>query len=1094
MEIIPWLFDTYPTPVWPVTFLGWMGWFVFLCLGVWIIWKFRRIQPPWNLRNWGIFAGLAILIIVTNLFVGVRLPVGSTLPLPDIPQEPRGPAIMLFSAVPLLLAGALLGPVAAAALGFIAGVLRFLWDTHSIFSPLEMAMVGVLFSLAISQRYRTRPFIILREPLPASLVFSLLYAPVFIIGAYLASSGSMAARLDYALAGVSLRVVAQGIELILAGLIMQILLVALPLSWRRHLPLQPSPAERSLEARFLLGTGTLIILLLLFLLAGDWLVAGAAAREMLRDRLRSTAEMSSQSVPFFIETGQNLASQATKKAQLATAVGEDLSLLLEEQIQSVSYFDQLLVFDLSRNMLGSFSAAAGTQTDLFPEEIAGLTLAFDGVLSQVYAIPPNIPGKDQSARVSFIMAIIDPKTAQPARVLVARTSLAINPFSLPLLNSLRSVSELGGNAVLLDENGRILYHPVSSQVMSMYSGQLKTEPLFFDETAPNGTRNLVYFQPVIGNAWAVALTVPAQQAQQIALKIAAPLSVMILVLTIVALISLRLGLKGITTSLQMLAIETVHISQGQLDHGLVVDGVDEVGQLRRSFEQMRVSLRARLAELNLLLLVSRGVASSLDVKDAVQPVMEAVLSTGASAVRVVMPALEDETWQSQTSILALGPCKELYARFDDQVNSFLGQRDRVFVVDALGALRIVSGSNESAPVSLFAILLRHENRKFGILWAGYDHAHQFSDSDERFLTTLAGQAALAASNHHLFRSAEVGRQRLAAIVASTPDPVLVIDQFDRLLLANPAAAQVLGSALETGKGQPIEKVIQQETLLDIFKAAPVDKLSTEVILPGNRVYLATASPVIADNRPVGRVCVLRDITYFKELDTMKTEFVNTVSHDLRSPLTLMRGYGTMLGMVGTLNEQQQSYVKKIVSGVESMSRLVNTLLDLGRVEAGVGLQLEMLPLLELIEQVIGPLQLLAVQKNIEFLVTTPKNTQPLIEADRVLFQQAIYNLVENAIKYTSQGGRVAVRLHIAGGDMLFEVHDNGIGIDVFDQPRLFEKFYRGNQREARQQKGSGLGLAIVKTVADHHSGKVWLESQLGKGSTFFFQVPLRQSK
>jgi len=137
---------------------------------------------------------------------------------------------------------------------------------------------------------------------------------------------------------------------------------------------------------------------------------------------------------------------------------------------------------------------------------------------------------------------------------------------------------------------------------------------------------------------------------------------------------------------------------------------------------------------------------------------------------------------------------------------------------------------------------------------------------------------------------------------------------------------------------------------------------------------------------------------------------------------------------------------------------------------------------------------LAGQKNIELTVSTPKNTMPLIQADQALFQQAMYNLIENAIKYTPKGGRVDVRMKIDGDGLLFEVQDSGIGIAPIDQPRLFEKFYRGGQREAREQKGSGLGLAIVKSIAERHGGKVWLESQLGKGSTFFLQAPLRQPR
>jgi len=1093
MNIILWLLDTNPAPIWPVTFPGWLGWFILLGLVVWILQAWRQMQMPWNGRNLATFSVLLIFVFLSNLFLGLRLPVGSALSLPNIPQEPHGPALMLLSLVPVLLAGGILGPFAAALLGFVAGIIRFLWDTNSFFTVLEFPLLGILFSLAVRQRYRTRTYTLLREPFIAALCLALIYAPIFIINAFwAASSDSIAARLDYALAGVVYSTLARAGELLLAGLFAQVMVFAFPASWGRRLPVQPSPAELSLETRFLLGTGTIIIVLLLALLAGDWYVAGAAARDVLHSRLKSTAELSSQSVPFLLETGQNLAIQTAQRPELAVAQGEALSVVLGEQIRFVPYFDQLLVFDNSKKLIAGYPAGSPTQFNIFPQETAGLDLAFSGVISQIYTIPPS--QADQPARISFITAVADSVTGQFQRAIIARTNLAINPLAQPLLTSLKSVADQGGSGILLDEDGRILYHPVSTQVMSLYTGQKNNEPTFYDDTAPNGTRNLVYYQPVAGRSWAVVLSIPAQQSQQLALTIAAPLSVMILMLTLIALISLRLGLKGVTISLQTLANESVRIAQGQLDHALTVEGVDEVGQLRRAFEQMRVSLQSRLEELNRLLLVSQGVASSLDMREAVQPVLEAVLATGASAVRVVMHPLDDYSDEGQSLAYALGPYKEEYAHLDNQIMWLIQQQEHIFMPN-VSRSRIFDTSDDNAlPLSLMAMPLRHESRNYGVLWAGYEQLRLFSETDIRFLTTLAGQASLAASNYHLFRSAEVGRQRLAAILASTPDPVIVTDQFNRLLLANPAAWQLLGAPAESGEGQPIEKVINQKALLDIMLSTSTEKLSAEVVQPNGRVYFATASSMVANERPVGRVCILRDVTHFTELDKMKTEFVNTVSHDLRSPLTLIRGYATMLELVGSVNEQQQSYVKKIVLGVENMARLVNNLLDLGRVEAGVGLQLEIVPLFDILERVIAPMQLLAVQKNIELTIAAPKNVTPLIEADQALFQQAMQNLVENAIKYTAPGGHVAVSLKISGDEMFFEVRDTGIGIPPSDQLHLFEKFYRSGQREAREQKGSGLGLAIVKSIIERHGGKVWLESQLGKGSAFFLQVPLRQPK
>ena len=394
---------------------------------------------------------------------------------------------------------------------------------------------------------------------------------------------------------------------------------------------------------------------------------------------------------------------------------------------------------------------------------------------------------------------------------------------------------------------------------------------------------------------------------------------------------------------------------------------------------------------------------------------------------------------------------------------------------------------------MLAIALRHENRYYGVMWASFEQTRNFSDAEVRFVTTLAGQASLAVANAQLFLNVEVARRQLEAIINSTPDPVLVTDQRNRLLLANRAAGQSFDITDDKAVGQSIEKVIAQKPLIDLLLASS-EKQSVEVLLPDKRTYLATASSVIAEGRPMGRVCILRDVTSFKEIDVLKSEFVATVSHDLRSPLTLMRGYATMLDMVGNLNDQQHGYIRKIISAVENMSRLVSNLLDLGRIEVGVGLEVENVSVLDILERITSALQLHASQKNIALNLEIPKNLPPTIEADQALLHQAVYNLVENALKYTPENGSVTVRVRTTPIDLLFEVEDTGIGIAPDDLPRLFEKFYRGKQREARAQHGTGLGLAIVRSIAERHGGRVWVESRLGESSQFFLQIPLTQPK
>jgi two-component system NtrC family sensor kinase len=228
------------------------------------------------------------------------------------------------------------------------------------------------------------------------------------------------------------------------------------------------------------------------------------------------------------------------------------------------------------------------------------------------------------------------------------------------------------------------------------------------------------------------------------------------------------------------------------------------------------------------------------------------------------------------------------------------------------------------------------------------------------------------------------------------------------------------------------------------------------------------------------------------MDELKSDFVSTVSHDLRSPLTLMRGYATMLEMVGELNEQQQNYVHKIITGIESMSHLVQNLLDLGRIEAEVGLKLDMVSAPDIISEVTDSFKIRASQKKITIHVSQPNQTIPFISADKALLQQALRNLVDNALNFNHQDGEVWVRYKMEDGRIIFEVEDNGIGISPVDQQRLFEQFYRVESREKDKQGGTGLGLAIVKSIAERHGGEAWVESELGSGSTFYLVVPIRQ--
>lgn len=1071
--------------------LGWAVWVIFILLIGWGAYTARERGRRWQTREWILLAGLIALTFLTSLLVGVRLPAAGSLPIPGRIEEPQGPALMFLIAVPWMLAAGFLGPIEAVLIGGLSGLLVGGFDTRNYFSVVEIAGLALIFSLMIRQHYRTLVFRLLRHPLGSAALLVLLNLPLFIISTALSlPDGSFVIRVDYALTQIGMASLAWGAQLLVGGILTELLWQAFPTHWVHTDILQPSPIERSLQLRFFYGIGPIVLLMLIALMVGDWIVASSSARNMLRDQLTGTAQVAAANIPFFLESGQNLLLQTAQEPGLQTVPASQAAEVLHQKLIAVPFFRQLYLLDNEGHPVGGYPESAYGKLYPTPEEQIGVQLALKGISIQVYTAPP---AKDEvAAQVSFIAAVKD-STGGVKGVLIGRTDLASNPYTKPIVQAFEKMLVQGETGMVLDENGRILYHPEASLVMTQYQGKIPANQDFYQESSQGGTPDLVYFQPTSGRAWAVVLTVPTQYAQQMALNIALPLIVMILAMALLAFVALRLGLRVVISSLQTLAGEAGRIATGQLDSPLPSGGDDEVGQLRQAFDRMRLSLKARLDELNRLLIVSQGVASSLEMEDAVRPILESALGENATSARVVLLPIEDaDPDLDLPSSLGLGPDCDTFAYLDPQLLSLTRTHSRLVLSNLTRGRGLNIEPGQPRPGAALAFALRHESQYYGTLWVAYPTPRTFTEEEVRFLTTLAGQAALAASNARLYASAEIGRQRLEAILASTPDPVLVTDRENHIMLSNPAASQLPGLASGPIQGHSVESVVTQRELLDLLLAPGEEQPSREIYYPNGRVYYATVSPVKADGRLVGKVCLLRNITHFKEVDTLKSDFVSTVSHDLRSPLTLLRGYATMMQMVGELNDQQKSYVRKIIGKVEEMSHLVNSLLDLGRIEAGVGLQLEMVPVVEVVERVLGSLQLQATQKNISLNKVVTPSINPVIEADQALLQQALYNLVENGIKYTPVGGQMNIRVEENPRGVVFEVSDTGIGIAPLDQPRLFEKFYRVGQREADNQRGSGLGLAIVKSIAERHGGRVWLESSLGKGSTFFLEIPYQQ--
>jgi signal transduction histidine kinase len=256
-----------------------------------------------------------------------------------------------------------------------------------------------------------------------------------------------------------------------------------------------------------------------------------------------------------------------------------------------------------------------------------------------------------------------------------------------------------------------------------------------------------------------------------------------------------------------------------------------------------------------------------------------------------------------------------------------------------------------------------------------------------------------------------------------------------------------------------------------------------------------------EDRIIGFLRVAKDVTEkrryeqrLKELDKLKSDFVSNVSHELRTPLTAIKGsVDNMLdGLTGDLNEKQSRYLTRIKSNTDRLARLINDLLDLSRIEAGITLQPTNLRLAPLLREVAESLRPVAAVKRIIIAVESRDETVTAwADPDRI--SEILMNLLGNAIKFTPSDGKVTLSVEGRGADWVkIAVSDTGPGIPPEEANRIFDKFYQVPQLEKQKIVGTGLGLSITKALVEMHGGKIWLESEVGRGSIFSFVIPAEQ--
>ncbi|HNA88466.1 MAG TPA: ATP-binding protein [Anaerolineales bacterium] len=334
---------------------------------------------------------------------------------------------------------------------------------------------------------------------------------------------------------------------------------------------------------------------------------------------------------------------------------------------------------------------------------------------------------------------------------------------------------------------------------------------------------------------------------------------------------------------------------------------------------------------------------------------------------------------------------------------------------------------------------------------------------------------------------EAERVKLEAIISNVQDGIIVLDESQHILLINQTIRDIFNLKDTPVIGYSLRDTVSNADLLALLDRTREGALKYhEINFDDGRVYNAQYTPLPR----IGGAVTMQDISYLKEIDRLKNDFVHTVSHDLRSPLTAILGYTELIERTGELNDSQQEFLQRLQISVQHVTTLVNDLLDLGRLEAGFDTRREMVLLGNVLKYTLDVFDNQIKKKNIKLVSDVAPEVKPL-RANPIRIRQMMDNLIGNAIKYTPMSGKVTVRIFMQENQIVMRVEDTGPGIPADEQNRVFDKFYRATNRP-NGVEGTGLGLAIVKSIVESHQGRVWVESKVGLGSAFVVLLPAQE--
>ncbi len=514
----------------------------------------------------------------------------------------------------------------------------------------------------------------------------------------------------------------------------------------------------------------------------------------------------------------------------------------------------------------------------------------------------------------------------------------------------------------------------------------------------------------------------------------------------------------------------------------------------------------RLRQREYLLEISRALTARLDLPSVLQLIIQSAVEMLSGRAGLIALRQDDGSFRVEASYGVSGRPHDFFSPLFSEVPGLVGLDPLRWTIPNLERkLRQVAQALGIGLTRVVALPMTIKDQLIGLVYVFRTGGIAFSQNDRQLLASFADQAAIAVHNARLYQQVSQEKARLDAIIEHSGDGVMILEPDRRISVFNRALAAMSGIPAQEAVGRYCYQVLHLENVnppgVDLCDEAnvPIFHSSNERIYiegdirrrDGSIITVGiTYSPLLDDRGQLTNITAsVRDITRFREAEEMKSAFISIISHELKTPVALIKGYA------GTLDREDATWDRQTVheslavieEEADRLTELIDNLLDISRLQAGaLKLEISFVNVAHLAEKTVAKFHTQTSRHTLE-LDFSPN--LPVVPGDELRLRQVLDNLLSNAIKYSPDGGQIRVSGRADDQQVYIAVTDTGIGIPEDEQENIFDRFYRVRSGVSQRTKGAGLGLFLVKAIVQAHGGQVWVESQPGQGSTFVFTLP-----